>query len=85
MSIADALKAESLRDDPLFHAARRIAESDLPPHTAAGLVAHISNARTKHPLKERQHDSPQPYVDRSSRMAAVASKVANAMKPKAKS
>lgn len=85
MSIADALKAESLRYDPLFDAARSIAESDLPADTAAGLIAHISNARAKHPLKAQHDDSPQPYVDRSSRMAAVASKVANAMKPKAKS
>ena len=83
MSIIDALKGDSVRNDPLFRAARIVSESDLPTDAAAAIVKHIHDARTKHPVKPPTKNA-EPGGVPYDRMDGVAAKVAEAAAKKGK-
>ncbi len=63
MNIADAVKAEAVREDKLYHAAEHIQRAKcLPQETKDALVKHISDARAKHP-REQPADGESTYAN----------------------
>ncbi len=72
---ADALRAREMEKDPLMYVVREIAESDLPPESAAKIIQHIEAARAKHPYVPKKHKSgslPDMPDTRPSSLSAVA-------------
>lgn len=82
MNIAEAVKAQTVREDKLYSAAELVNRAKcLPAETRDALIKHISDARAKHPAPD-EADKVEPLVPatRPSKFAAAASKVAKATK-----
>lgn len=82
-TIAEAVDAEDVREDKLFHAAEQIKRAKcLPQETKDALIKHISNARAKHPKVEPTPDkADSPIADtRPSKFAAATASVAKSVK-----
>lgn len=80
-SIMDAMTHESVRHDPLYHAAKSVHESDLPDESKVKLVKHISDARRAHPAKPAKNEYDQGrVVGVPGKFAAVVDRVMKAKK-----
>lgn len=85
MNIAEAVKAQTVREDKLYSAAECISRAKcLPQDTRDALIKHISDARAKHPAPEGSQEPPTPPVPatRPSKFAAAVGKVAKATEAK---
>lgn len=80
-TIAEAVAAEDVQEDKLYHAARSINQAKcLPDETKKALIGHISAARAKHPATRPAAGDTEVPDTRPSKFAGAAGAVAKATK-----
>lgn len=78
-TIADAVKAQDVREDKLYYAAEQVQGARcLPQEAKDAIIKHISDARAKHPLADESADDAQPSISdtRPSKFQKAATAVA---------